>query len=100
MTVQVSELGDQEVRRRRVFYIPGYGPIPPRRYRELYRKESRAQAEISGYEIDLSAKKGRRFGWSVRSLIRRVRRPRARSTCWSGRTLSKTVWTPGFCAPI
>ena len=29
----------REVRRRRVFYIPGYDPIHPRRYRELYRKE-------------------------------------------------------------
>jgi hypothetical protein len=39
------------VRRRRVFYIPGYDPIHPRRYRELYRSESAAQARISGYEI-------------------------------------------------
>jgi len=70
MTAQDKGMGDQEVRRRRVFYIPGYDPIPPRRYRELYRKESRAQAEISGYEIELSAKKGRRFGWSVRSSIK------------------------------
>ncbi|WP_417268719.1 hypothetical protein [Celeribacter baekdonensis] len=69
MTAQGSEVGEQEVKRRRVFYIPGYDPIPPRRYRELYRKESRAQAEISGYEIALSAKKGPRFGWSVRSDI-------------------------------
>ena len=29
----------QRVRRRRVFYIPGYDPIHPRRYRELYRKD-------------------------------------------------------------
>ena len=39
------------VRKRRVFYIPGYDPFPPRRYRELYRREGRKQAEISGYEI-------------------------------------------------
>lgn len=25
----------QTIRRRRVFYIPGYDPIHPRRYREL-----------------------------------------------------------------
>ena len=37
------------VRRRRVFYIPGYDPIHPRRYRELYRKEAAAQAAISVY---------------------------------------------------
>jgi len=40
-----------QVKRRRVFYIPGYDPIHPRRYRELYRTESTAQAAISNYEI-------------------------------------------------
>jgi hypothetical protein len=54
------------VSRRRVFYIPGYDPIPPRRYRELYRTESAAQAAISGYEIALSPGRGtERFGWHV-----------------------------------
>ncbi|WP_439650871.1 hypothetical protein [Parasedimentitalea denitrificans] len=59
------------VHRRRVFYIPGYDPIPPRRYRELYRKESAAQAEISGYEIELAAKtvKTGSYGWRVHSTI-------------------------------
>ncbi|WP_434286819.1 hypothetical protein [Celeribacter sp. SCSIO 80788] len=60
----MSEQG-KEVTRRRVFYIPGYDPIPPRRYRELYRKEGAAQAEISGYALSLAPKKGRNFGWSV-----------------------------------
>lgn len=56
----------QQVRRRRVFYIPGYDPIHPRRYRELYRKESTAQADISGYEIELKAKQGHGpYGWQV-----------------------------------
>ncbi|RFP87223.1 hypothetical protein DZK27_12450 [Rhodobacteraceae bacterium 63075] len=56
----------QTVRRRRVFYIPGYDPIHPRRYRELYRKEGAEQAEISGYEIALSPKQtGGPFGWHV-----------------------------------
>ncbi|WP_298806410.1 hypothetical protein [uncultured Lentibacter sp.] len=56
----------QTVWRRRVFYIPGYDPIHPRRYRELYRKEGAAQAAISGYEIALSPKttKGP-YGWHV-----------------------------------
>ncbi|WP_300550841.1 hypothetical protein [Roseovarius sp.] len=55
-----------EVRRRRVFYIPGYDPIPPRRYRELYRKESAAQAGLSGYDIALGGgTSGARFGWTV-----------------------------------
>jgi len=39
------------VRRRRVVYLPGYDPFPPRRYRELYRREAAAQAAISGYRI-------------------------------------------------
>lgn len=60
------------VRRRRVFYIPGYDPIPPRRYRELYRKESAKQAEISNYEIGISPKAGARFGWSVTAQIEGV----------------------------
>lgn len=57
---------NQQVHKRRVFYIPGYDPIHPRRYRELYRKEGAAQAKISGYEIGLSPKttKGP-YGWHV-----------------------------------
>ena len=63
-----------EVRMRRVFYIPGYDPIHPRRYRELYRKEAAMQAEISGYEISLkpqspaenkTCKTPRPYGWQV-----------------------------------
>ncbi|WP_343032443.1 hypothetical protein [Tritonibacter litoralis] len=54
------------VQRRRVFYIPGYDPIHPRRYRELYRKEGAAQAEISGYALTLSpATVQGAFGWRV-----------------------------------
>ncbi len=58
--------GSNQVSRRRVFYIPGYDPIHPRRYRELYRKEGAAQAAISGYEIGLKpVPKGANYGWSV-----------------------------------
>ena len=54
------------VSRRRVFYIPGYDPIHPRRYRELYRKEGAAQAAISDYTLTLTpAPKGRHYGWQV-----------------------------------
>jgi hypothetical protein len=54
--------------RRKVFYIPGYDPFPSRRYRELYRKESARQAEISGYEIGMFP--GKDSGaWRVASLI-------------------------------
>lgn len=58
------------VTRRRVFYIPGYDPIHPRRYRELYRKESAAQAALSGYRIKLRPKTGRGgYGWQVEGQI-------------------------------
>ncbi len=59
-----------QVKRRRVFYVPGYDPIHPRRYRELYRKESAAQAATSGYEIALKTKpKSDHYGWSVAARI-------------------------------
>lgn len=54
------------VRRRRVFYIPGYDPIHPRRYRELYRREGADQAAISGYDIALRPRaKAENYGWHV-----------------------------------
>ncbi|MFY2826474.1 hypothetical protein [Ruegeria sp. MALMAid1280] len=63
-----SHTNQPRVRRRRVFYIPGYDPIHPRRYRELYRKESRAQAGVSGYEVSISRKSvDGPYGWHVRS---------------------------------
>jgi hypothetical protein len=56
--------------RRRVFYIPGYDPFHPRRYRELYRKEGAAQAGISGYALALKPKKaGGPYGWHVDGVI-------------------------------
>ncbi len=58
------------VSRRRVFYIPGYDPIHPRRYRELYRKEGRAQADLSEYQLTLTqAAKGANYGWQVDAQI-------------------------------
>ena len=60
----------KSVRRRRVFYIPGYDPFPPRRYRELYRKEGAMQALISGYSLVLSRRKHTGpDGWHVASEI-------------------------------
>jgi hypothetical protein len=58
----------QSVRKRRVFYIPGYDPIHPRRYRELYRKEGAAQAAISDYELTLAPKAAGKapFGWHAK----------------------------------
>ncbi|MEO1139446.1 MAG: hypothetical protein AAFW87_08315 [Pseudomonadota bacterium] len=58
------------IARRRVFYIPGYDPIHPRRYRELYRKEGAEQAQISGYTLDLKGRQGTgRYGWHVNAKI-------------------------------
>ena len=58
------------VRRRKVFYIPGYDPFPPRRYRELYRKESAVQAAISGYDIALKpGAPGGGYRWQVAARI-------------------------------
>jgi len=55
-----------QVHKRRVFYIPGYDPIHPRRYRELYRREGADQSKISGYDIELKQKTtGDAYGWHV-----------------------------------
>ncbi len=64
--------GTTQVARRRVFYVPGYDPHPPRRYRELYRTESRAQAAISGYVIDQRSEQGAP-GWTVEATIEGAR---------------------------
>lgn len=45
----------QDVARRKVFYISGFDPLGPRRYRELYRREGPKQAQISGYDVRVSA---------------------------------------------
>jgi hypothetical protein len=56
--------------RRRVFYIPGYDPFPPRRYRELYRKEGAEQARMSGYALTQGPKRTPGgFGWHVSGQI-------------------------------
>jgi hypothetical protein len=61
---------DPPVFRRRVFYIPGYDPIHPRRYRELYRREGQDQAVISGYQLELTPKKVKGpYGWHVNALM-------------------------------
>lgn len=50
--------------RRKVLYIPGFDPFPPRRYRELFRRESAMQAKISGYQVQTGQRKsGTGFGW-------------------------------------
>ena len=53
-----------------MLYIPGYDPVPPRRYRELYRRQSAEQAAISGFEMVLHPKlSSGRFGWHVEANI-------------------------------
>jgi len=59
----------RQVKRRKVFYIPGYDPIHPRRYRELYRRESMTQGDISGYDISIAPKSGENYGWQVDAQI-------------------------------
>ncbi|MEO0750300.1 MAG: hypothetical protein AAFY25_00700 [Pseudomonadota bacterium] len=62
----MSSPTQKTVRKRHVFYIPGYDPIHPRRYRELYRKEAAVQSRVSGYHIDLKPKsRSGRYGWTV-----------------------------------
>lgn len=66
----MSDEQPQDVARRRVIYIPGYDPFHPRRYRELYRTESAAQAAISGYEIgQRAATEHGPFAWGVESVV-------------------------------
>ncbi len=66
----MSRSHPQSVQRRRVFYIPGYDPIHPRRYRELYRKEGSDQAAISGYDITLKPGPAKpHYGWKVDAVI-------------------------------
>ncbi len=55
MTAQTSSSAQSKgVFRRRVFYVPGFDPFPPRRYRELYRREGARQAQLSGYALSLA----------------------------------------------
>jgi hypothetical protein len=61
----------KRVKKRKVFYIPGYDPIGPRRYRELYRSEAKRQEEISGYELKVKGRKSsiENYGWDVTATI-------------------------------
>jgi len=66
----MTSRGADQPFQRRVFYIPGYDPIHPRRYRELYRKEGALQAAICGYDLALSPQKTEgAYGWHVDSGI-------------------------------
>ncbi|MCW1917668.1 hypothetical protein NX862_02780 [Rhodobacter sp. KR11] len=70
MTDKAPPPDPQPAFRRRVFYIPGYDPIHPRRYRELYRTESRDQARLSGYDIALKPRSTPGpYGWRTEALM-------------------------------
>ncbi|SNR60127.1 hypothetical protein SAMN06265378_11128 [Paracoccus sediminis] len=54
--------------RRRVLFLPGFDPMPPRRYRELYRREGHRQAQICGYGLMLErSAMDTGFSWRIRS---------------------------------
>ena len=97
------------VRRRHVFFVPGYDPNVPRRYRELYRREARKQAAVSGYRIDVAAAEPApgAYGWravaeidgrATESLIEFltwediVKRSMNRSLASTYLVLVRTVW--------
>ena len=60
---------DDTVSTRRVFYIPGFDPHPPQRYRKLYEAEAPKQADLSGYRISVSPTKGTPNAWEASSKI-------------------------------
>ncbi len=61
---------EQEVRHRRVLYIPGFDPVPARKYRERYRRGATEQADISGYSIDMGPQRTKGFyGWLAKAEI-------------------------------
>ncbi|MBT0956603.1 hypothetical protein IV417_04335 [Alphaproteobacteria bacterium KMM 3653] len=73
MSEAENHKAEAPIRKRRVIYIPGYDPFHPRRYRELYRSESAAQAAISGYAITQKPRSGQGpYGWSVEAEIEGV----------------------------
>jgi hypothetical protein len=61
---------EDRVRRRAVFHIPGFDPVPPRSYRERYRREAARQAEFSGHSITVTpAGTPGAYGWHVEARI-------------------------------
>jgi hypothetical protein len=81
------------VKARPVFYILGYNPIHPRRYRELYRTDGVAQAAISNYQLTLSPKQGGgNYGWQVDSVSLMVVRSMSMLRCWFGLTSCMIAW--------
>lgn len=60
----MSDPTGQMVQRRRVFFVPGFDPFPPRRYRELYRAQGTIQSDQADYSLKVGG--GDHHGqWSV-----------------------------------
>lgn len=58
------------VQRRHVLYLPGYDPMVPRRYRELYRTEGLKQAQVSGYSLQIEGLTGQEnYTWLAETEI-------------------------------
>ncbi|MEL6532948.1 MAG: hypothetical protein AAFQ06_07900, partial [Pseudomonadota bacterium] len=58
-----------QIRRRAVFFVPGFDPASPRQHRERYRREGAEQAAISGYELEFGGATAGPHAWSVRGRI-------------------------------
>lgn len=86
------------VAQRVVFYIPGFDPFPPRRYRELYRREGAEQARLSGYKLDLTPlPQGGAYGWRVAAEIEGSRvESRVEVLVWND--LAKSAMSDGILA--
>ncbi len=106
---QQNDRAEEGAFRRKVFYVPGYDPFPPRRYRELYRTEGAVQAAIIGYALRLASKprQAGAYGWMVKAdmgrpsvaefevlvwsdLVRQSMTDGIASTYW---LLARTAWT-------
>jgi hypothetical protein len=73
--------------------MPGYDPFPPRRYREIYRREGAAQAEISGYQLAMQPRQGSGYGWRVVTGMEAPAETEVEVLAWSD--LVKRSMTPG-----
>ncbi len=83
VTSTTNSMGKADTFRRHVLYIPGYDPFPPRRYRELYRKEGAAQAAVSGYDLAIQARQGETYGWRVTTVMERPAEAEIEILVWS-----------------
>jgi len=103
-------IGPARVGRRRVFYIPGFDPLPPRRYRELYRSEAAAQSAVAGHRIEVRRSAAVPDGWEAEAEIEGahtrttfevlvwsdiVRRAMGRGVLATYAQLARTAWIYG-----